>query len=112
MSAEQIDVRLFVFVTEVAKDYAQVSFDVPVRDYVIKLVDIPLALRIVGISSRVKWLYSTIGSAPFIRPRYVLDILYGIKIMILYKIPNAKCCRTEKQNDRNILCKFQMQSAA
>jgi hypothetical protein len=45
MSAEQIDVRLFVFVTEVVKDYAQVSFDVPVRDYVIKLVDIPFGFE-------------------------------------------------------------------
>ncbi len=45
MSAEQIDVRLFVFVTEVVKDYAQVSFDVPVRDYIIKLVDIPFGFE-------------------------------------------------------------------
>ena len=45
MSAEQIDVRLFVFVTEVAKDYAQVSLNVPVRDYVIKLVDIPFGFE-------------------------------------------------------------------
>ena len=45
MSAEQIDVRLFVFVIEVAEDYAQVSFDIPVLDYSIKVVDIPFCLE-------------------------------------------------------------------
>ena len=47
-SAEQIDVGLFVFVTEVARDYTQVNFDVPVRDYVIKFVDMLLSSAIIS----------------------------------------------------------------
>jgi hypothetical protein len=48
MSAEQIDVGESVFLTEFAKDYTQVSLDVPVVDYFIKLVNIPFGFEDCG----------------------------------------------------------------